>query len=129
MHSYASLVRRFGEPTDIVFPEHNPLVPVVHFGDIAFLISYNSDTSVFSGFRPGFFRVYSPGVRFGEHQIGVGSTREMIEYVYGQRNIRVGEFETDTYRGLIVVDCGTWLWFYLDGDDSVIGISITSDGP
>ena len=124
---YSNAVEIFGEPLNIVPSEHS---------DYIFMVQYDGIDLVVSGTpnNPGSVvgvRIYSPKFRFGDKEIGIGSTREEIEIAYkGFGTYRRGRNSlTHTDYGILIIDGFTWLEFHLDENEMVVEIVMYTDGP
>ena len=114
--SFDTLVEIFGQPcsTDFSGPRQT-----ARFNGLGFaFIGHGGAQAIW---------IYDPAIRFGRHQIGVGSTKREIERAY--RRFDIIEESNEELYALMVVDGITWLSFYLDESNIVEMISITFYGP
>ena len=73
------------KPREIApFSDSDFLVGVA-FNDVKFVLSYNPDNSTIG--RTQFVLFFGSGIRFGRHQIGVGSTRQEVERAYRRQRV------------------------------------------
>ena len=126
--TYDSLVRRLGEPVEIIPPisgvrRHYE----IHFSDLRILGSRQNGSSF--GIVEGTFGVIGPGIRFGSHQIGVGSTREEVELAYWRSFENPRGVQINTEHELVLVDGIAWVYFFFDGNGVVEKITVTGYGP
>jgi len=118
---FEELVRQHGEPKNIIFLEHAPHLAVVQFDEFEVVVPYWRDSSTLG--RVQSVRITGSSIRFGEYQIGVGSTREEIELAY--RKMVIHESPDGT---ITVIEGRTWVVIRFDENDKVERITLTVDG-
>ena len=118
-HSYSTVLRIYGEPSNIIQNDEFDYYFKAQYEGIEFsLVKNKNDTFVSS------VQIYSAEYRFGSKKIGVGSTRDEINKVYkGFRTLSI------VGNGCGFIDRSTWLEFYFDENDQVNKIVMYENGP